>query len=174
MPSFWYTLRRWNSIVFGLTVTFTTEFNPEGIAELRERLDRIQAALTVASDAGGSAAPITQATPFTPSVSDLDVTAELDRAMQELRRSTNASSQALFAQMMSGYEGEFTMPDVARDMKVDESTTQARFRNLCKPLNRLRATYPSLPDFWEAEQRDGRFHFKADSIWRQAVQRSWS
>jgi len=63
---------------------------------------------------------------------------------------------------------------VARDMQLDEGTVQARFRNLCKPLKRVRSEYPSLPNFWEAVQHDGRWHFTANPQWREGVERLWT
>lgn len=154
-------------------VTFTTDLTPEGLAELHERLGHLVAGATSAAPPVPTVQP-SQETASTPSGSAPVSVADFDRAAKELRTRTGSNSRALLKQMYGYGDAEFTMPDVASDMGVGEPTIQARFRNLSKPLKRIRANYPSLPELWEAEPRNGRFHFRADPAWREAIERTWN
>lgn len=156
----------------GTQVTFTTDFTPEGLAELQREL----AALTGGTHAGSDA---TSPEPATAPGIDLpsdapgkDPDENVERMARELRDSIGPNNQALVMQMTSYGEAEFTMPDVARDLGVAEPTVQARFRNLCKVLNRLQDKYGTATP-WPAEQRAGRWHFTATPAWREAVARAW-
>jgi hypothetical protein len=148
-------------------VTFTTEFTPGGLAELHNRIGALIAVLPIA----GPAAEVDHETPH-PSGLAPESLGDTDRVAKELRDSIGSNNRALVKQMTSYGDDEFTMPDVAGDMGVAEATVQARFRNLSKVLNRLRAKYPTVAT-WEAEQHGGRWHFRARPAWRQAIERTW-
>ena len=152
-------------------ISFTTEFSPEGLVELHKRLGALVAsAPTLTSDpgAGPSKEP-----PSAVASSAPDVTSDFGPFAKELRSSIGSSLQALVRQMNAYGEAEFTMPDVARDLGLPEAKVQAQFRNLSKPVNRLREKYKTgYP--WPAEKRQGRWYFRAEPSWRDAVERTWA